>query len=84
MSGNSIGKNFVVTTFGESHGVALGCIVDGCPPGMALEAGDIINSGTPAGVALGDPDPQYLRPGDKLTVEIAGLGRQDQVVTARA
>ncbi len=41
MSGNSIGQNFVVTTFGESHGVALGCIVDGCPPGMALEASDI-------------------------------------------
>ncbi len=36
MSGNSIGKLFTVTTFGESHGVALGCIVDGCPPGMAL------------------------------------------------
>lgn len=41
MSGNSIGQNFVVTTFGESHGVALGCVVDGCPPGMALEADDI-------------------------------------------
>ena len=41
MSGSSFGKNFVVTTFGESHGAALGCIVDGCPPGLALEAGDI-------------------------------------------
>ena len=41
MSGNSIGKNFVVTTFGESHGLALGCIVDGCPPGMPLDASDI-------------------------------------------
>ena len=41
MSGNSIGKNFVVTTFGESHGRALGCVVDGCPPGMQLEASDI-------------------------------------------
>ena len=37
----SIGKLFSVTTFGESHGVALGCIVDGCPPGVALEAADI-------------------------------------------
>ncbi|GAB1258222.1 chorismate synthase [Aurantivibrio plasticivorans] len=36
MSGNTIGKLFTVTTFGESHGLALGCIVDGCPPGMAL------------------------------------------------
>ena len=41
MSGNSFGRNFVVTTFGESHGRALGCIVDGCPPGMALDASDI-------------------------------------------
>lgn len=36
MSGNSIGKLFTVTTFGESHGLALGAIVDGCPPGMPL------------------------------------------------
>ncbi|MEM8816816.1 MAG: chorismate synthase [Pseudomonadota bacterium] len=41
MSGNSFGINFIVTTFGESHGPALGCIVDGCPPGMPLEAADI-------------------------------------------
>jgi len=36
MSGNTFGKLFTVTSFGESHGPALGCIVDGCPPGMAL------------------------------------------------
>jgi len=36
MSGNSFGKSFVVTTFGESHGQALGAIVDGCPPGLPL------------------------------------------------
>lgn len=41
MSGNSIGKLFTVTSFGESHGVALGCIVDGCPPGMALTEADL-------------------------------------------
>ncbi|MBU6470267.1 MAG: chorismate synthase [Gammaproteobacteria bacterium] len=41
MSGNSFGKMFVVTSFGESHGPALGCIVDGCPPGMELSAADI-------------------------------------------
>ena len=41
MSGNSFGKSFIVTTFGESHGVALGCIVDGCPPGMGLSEADI-------------------------------------------
>ena len=41
MSGNTIGKLFTVTSFGESHGVAIGCIVDGCPPGMALSEADI-------------------------------------------
>jgi chorismate synthase len=41
VSGNSIGQNFVVTTFGESHGVALGCVIDGCPPGMELDESDI-------------------------------------------
>jgi chorismate synthase len=41
MSGNSIGQNFVVTTFGESHGVALGCIIDGCPPGLELTVEDM-------------------------------------------
>jgi chorismate synthase len=41
MSGNSIGKLFTITTFGESHGVALGCIVDGCPPGLALTEEDL-------------------------------------------
>lgn len=41
MSGNTFGKLFTVTTFGESHGPALGCIVDGCPPGMALTEADL-------------------------------------------
>jgi len=41
VSGNSFGRNFVVTTFGESHGLALGCIVDGCPPGLELAEADI-------------------------------------------
>ena len=41
MSGNSIGKLFTITSFGESHGPALGCIVDGCPPGMALCEADM-------------------------------------------
>jgi len=41
MSGNSIGKNFVVTSFGESHGPAIGCIVDGCPPGLSLCEADL-------------------------------------------
>jgi chorismate synthase len=41
MSGNTLGTLFSVTTFGESHGLALGCIVDGCPPGLALSEEDI-------------------------------------------
>ena len=41
MSGNSLGKLFTVTSFGESHGPAIGCVVDGCPPGMALACEDI-------------------------------------------
>ena len=41
MSGNSIGKLFTITGFGESHGPAIGCIVDGCPPGLALSEADL-------------------------------------------
>ena len=41
MSGNSFGRSFVVSTFGESHGPALGCVVDGCPPGMPLAEADL-------------------------------------------
>lgn len=41
MLGNSIGAAFRVTTFGESHGPAVGCVADGCPPGLALSAADL-------------------------------------------
>ncbi|WP_444923149.1 chorismate synthase [Microbulbifer sp. DLAB2-AF] len=41
MSGNTFGKLFCVTTFGESHGPALGCIVDGCPPGLEISEEEI-------------------------------------------
>ena len=41
MSGSSFGKLFTVTGFGESHGPAIGCIVDGCPPGLALTEADL-------------------------------------------
>jgi chorismate synthase len=41
MSGNTIGKIFTVTTFGESHGKAIGCVIDGCPPGLLLSELDI-------------------------------------------
>ncbi len=51
MSGNTLGKLFTVTTFGESHGPAIGCVVDGCPPGMELSEADI------------QPDLDLRRPG---------------------
>jgi chorismate synthase len=41
VSGNSFGKSFVVTTFGESHGPGLGCIIDGCPPGLPISEADL-------------------------------------------
>ena len=41
MSGNTFGSLFSVTSFGESHGPAIGCVVDGCPPGLELSAADI-------------------------------------------
>ncbi|RPC27848.1 chorismate synthase, partial [Neisseria meningitidis] len=41
MAGNTFGQIFTVTTFGESHGAGLGCIIDGCPPGLELSEADI-------------------------------------------
>ena len=41
MSGNTFGRLFTVTSFGESHGLGLGCVVDGCPPGLELSASDL-------------------------------------------
>src|ERR1700691_3158969 len=41
MPGNTIGKLFAVTTFGESHGPVMGCVVDGCRPGLALSTADL-------------------------------------------
>ena len=41
MSGNTFGKLFTVTSFGESHGEALGCIIDGCPPGLDISVADL-------------------------------------------
>jgi len=41
MPGNTIGKLFAVTTFGESHGPVMGCVVDGCPPGLSLSETDL-------------------------------------------
>ena len=41
MAGNTFGRLFCVTTWGESHGPALGAVVDGCPPGIALAPDDV-------------------------------------------
>ena len=41
MSDNSFGRLFRFTTWGESHGPAIGCVIDGCPPGIAIEESDI-------------------------------------------
>ncbi|MCP9449667.1 MAG: chorismate synthase [Nitrospira sp.] len=41
MAGNTFGRLFTVTSFGESHGPAIGCVVDGCPPGLELSAADV-------------------------------------------
>ena len=41
MSGSTLGELFRVTNFGESHGPAIGCVIDGCPPGMPLDVADI-------------------------------------------
>ena len=41
MAGNSIGQLFKISTFGESHGPALGCVIDGCPPGLAISLEDL-------------------------------------------
>jgi 2-keto-4-pentenoate hydratase/2-oxohepta-3-ene-1,7-dioic acid hydratase in catechol pathway len=50
---------------------------------MTLYPGDVINTGTPAGVALGQPEPKpYLRVGDTVELEIDGLGRQRQTLGA--
>ncbi|MDR1905104.1 MAG: chorismate synthase [Treponema sp.] len=59
MAGNTFGTLFTVTTFGESHGPAVGCVVDGCPAGLALSSGDISRElrrrrpGVQAGRSLG-------------------------------
>jgi 2-keto-4-pentenoate hydratase/2-oxohepta-3-ene-1,7-dioic acid hydratase in catechol pathway len=49
---------------------------------MSLQPGDVISTGTPPGVGMGQKPPRYLRPGDEMTLEIDGLGRQHQRVLA--
>ena len=58
MSGNSFGTLFCVTSFGESHGPAIGCVVDGCPPGLVLSEADIQAA---TGKSLAELDPTLTR-----------------------
>lgn len=61
MAGNTIGQLFRVTTFGESHGLALGCIVDGVPPGIPLTEADLqhdLDRRRPRHLALYYPAPR--------------------------
>src|SRR5260364_424466 len=55
MSGNTLGTLFTVTTFGESHGPAMGCVIDGCPPGLALNAADCAIDSQYRRAQCGDP-----------------------------
>ena len=60
MSGSTLGTLFTVTTFGESHGPAIGCVIDGCPPGMELSEADI------------QPDTDRCKPGTSRHVTQRG------------
>lgn len=70
-NGNTFGSNFSVTTFGESHGVALGCVIDGCPAGIELTA-DIIQK------ALNRRRPG-VSPDGKLNASVTARTEADQV-----
>jgi hypothetical protein len=63
MSGNTIGKLFTVTSFGESHGLAIGCIVDGCPPGLEISAADL------------QPDLDRRKPGQSTAISKTSFDR---------
>lgn len=69
MSGNSLGTLFAVTNFGESHGIAIGCVIDGCPPGMALSEADI------------QPDLDRRRPGSSKFVTQRHEADQVQILS---
>lgn len=69
MSGNTFGTLFCVTNFGESHGPAIGCVIDGCPPGMALSEADI------------QPDLDRRRPGTSKFVTQRNEADQVQILS---
>ena len=49
---------------------------------MSLQPGDVISTGTPPGVGMGQKPPKYLQPGDKIQLSVQGLGEQNQTVVA--
>jgi len=69
MSGSTLGHLFCVTNFGESHGTAIGCVIDGCPPGMALSEADI------------QPDLDRRRPGSSRHVTQRQEADQVQILS---
>ena len=69
MSGNTFGTLFTVTNFGESHGPAIGCVIDGCPPGMELSEADI------------QPDLDRRRPGTSKFVTQRNEADQVQILS---
>jgi chorismate synthase len=74
MSGNTFGRSFCVTTFGESHGVAVGCVVDGCPPGHVLDLAHV-----QAALARRKPGQSKLttsRDEDDVVEVLSGLDRE--------
>ena len=71
VAGNTFGRVFTVTSFGESHGPALGCVVDGCPPGLALERG-------------GSADGRGSAPPGHLAVHDASGARPTRCASCRA
>ena len=80
MSGNTFGELFKVTTFGESHGKALGCIIDGCPPNIELNESDIqyeLNRRKP-----GQSDVTTQRKEDDLVEILSGVfeGKTTQIL----
>ena len=75
MSGNTFGKLFAVTSFGESHGPAIGCVVDGCPPGLSLSEPDSVEilSGVFEGQTTGAPIALLIRNVDQRSKDYSNI-----------
>ena len=69
MSGNTFGKIFSVTTYGESHGKALGCVIDGCPPNIKINEADIQKD-----LDRRKPGQSDILPKERKTIKLKYLG----------